>query len=317
VVILSGDVHYGYGAILEYWEQAKGSAVRGAATIVNFTSSALKNTAAGVQKALLTVAYPRLLYLLSQGRMPPVDLFGWDGATVANTQALAAATQAVRRSMLAVWWSAPRIVAMLRSKEALLLPANPWPAHTFDQCPPARRLRVWYLRDNAQPEPTTAEAGEAPTRDGLTMSSDDSSAALETAEDEVVATHEQPGGKANAALTDQNRFGTQEALELLYLLERAQTAVEALHALYDSLNAAVGSWLGEAVRDPAIWTRMWPDGNLHIVGDANIGEIRVEEQVVVQRLWWYSPDGPHGTQQATEYRAELRGPLTGEAPPLP
>jgi hypothetical protein len=284
---------------------------------VNFTSSALKNTAAGVQKALLTVAYPRLLYLLSQGRMPPVDLFGWDGGTVANTHAFTAVTQAVRRSIFAVWWSAPRIMALLRSKEALLLPANPWPAHTFDQCPPARRLRVRYLRDSAQPESKAGEAGEALTRDDLTMSGDDPSASLETSGDEAVATHEQPGGKARAALTDQNRFGTQEALELLCLLERAHTTDEALHALYDSLNAAVGSWLGEAVQDPAIWTRMWPDGNLHIVGDANIGEIRFEEQVVVQRLWWYSPDGPHGMQPATEYRAELRGPLASEAPPLP
>src|SRR5262249_36645372 len=161
-----------------------------------FTSSALKNAAAGVQKALLTVAYPRLLYLLSQGRMPPVDLFGWDAGTVTNTHALAAATQAVRRSMLAVWWSAPRIVALLRSKAALLLPANPWPAQTFDQCPPARRLRVSYLRDSAQPEPTTAEAGVAPTRDGPTVSSDDPSASLEASGDEAVAAYEQPRREA-------------------------------------------------------------------------------------------------------------------------
>jgi hypothetical protein len=317
VVILSGDVHYGYGAILEYWEQAEGSAPRGTATIVNFTSSALKNTAAGVQKALLTVAYPRLLYLLSQGRMPPVDLFGWDAGTVATTHALDAATQAVHRSVLAVWWSAPRIVALLRSKEALLLPANPWPAHTFDQCPPARRLRVQYLRDSAQPEHTTAEAGEAPMTDGLTLSRDDPSVRVETPDGEVVATHEQSDGEARAALTDQIRFGIQDALELLQLLERAQTAVEALHALYDRLNVAVGSWLSEAVQNPAIWTRMWPDGNLHIVGNANIGEIRVEAQVVVQRLWWYSLDDPHGPQPATEYRAELREPHSSEAPPLP
>jgi hypothetical protein len=316
VVILSGDVHYGYGATLEYWEQAEGSAVCGAATIVNFTSSAFKNAAAGFQKALLTVAYPRLLYLLSQGRLPPVDLFGWDGGTVANTNALAAATQAVRRSMLAVWWSAPRIIALVRSKAALLLPAHPWPAQTFDQCPPARRLRVRYLRDTAQPEPTAA-AGKAPTRDGPTASSDDPSASLDTSWDEVVATHEQPMREAGAPLTDQNRFGTQDALELLRLLELAQTTADALHALYDRLNAAVGSRLGEAVQNPAIWTRMWPDGTLHIVGDANIGEVRVEEQVVIQRLWWYPPDGVHGPQPATEYRAELRMPLADEAPPLP
>jgi hypothetical protein len=37
-----------------------------------------------------------------------------------------------------------RVEALLRSKEALLLPANPWPA---------------------QPEHTTGEAGEAPMRD--------------------------------------------------------------------------------------------------------------------------------------------------------
>jgi hypothetical protein len=317
VVILSGDVHYGFGATLEYWEQAEGSAICGAATIVNFTSSALKNAAAGVQKALLTLAYPRLLYLLSQGRMPPVDLFGWDGGSVANTNALVAATQAVRRSILAVWWSAPRVLALLRSKGALLLPANPWPAQTFDQCPPARRLRIRYLRDTAQPEPTTTEAGEAPAKDSLSMSSDDPTASLETSGDEMVATREQSGSEARAALIDRSRFGIQETLELLHLVERAQTAVEALHALYDRLNVAVGSWLGEAVQNPTIWTRMWPDGNLHIVGDANIGEVRVEEQVVVQRLWWYSPHDAHGPQPATEYRAELRWPPASNAPPLP
>ncbi len=317
VVILSGDVHYGYGATLEYWEQAEGSAVCGTATIVNFTSSAFKNAAAGVQKALLTVAYPRLLYLLSQGRLPPVDLFGWDGGTGANTKALAAATQAVRHSMLAVWWSAPRIIALLRSKAALLLPANPWPAQTFDQCPPARRLRVRYLRDSAQPVPTAEEAGGALTRDGPTASSDEPIAPLDASGDELVALHEQPVREAGAPLADQNRFGTQDALELLRRLEPAQTTVDALHALYDRLNAAVGSWLGEAMKDPAIWTRMWPDGNLHIVGDANIGEVRFEEQVVIQRLWWYPPDHGDGPQPATEYRAELRGPLAGEAPPLP
>jgi hypothetical protein len=317
VVILSGDVHYGYGALVEYWEQAEGSALRGTATIVNFTSSALKNAAAGVQKALLTVAYPRLLYLLSQGRMPPVDLFGWDAETLANTHALAAATQAVSRSVLAVWWSAPRILALLRSRESLLLPANPWPAQTFDQCPPARRLRIRYLRDGTQPEPTTTEAGEALTKDRVTISSDDPSASLETSGDEIAATREQSGGEARAALTDQSRFGIEDALELLRLLERAQTAVAALHTLYDRLNVAVGSWLSEAVQNPAIWTRMWPDGNLHIVGDANIGEVRVEKQVVVQRLWWYSPNYAHDPQPATEYRAELRGPLASGAPPLP
>ena len=316
VVVLSGDVHYGFGATLEYWEQVKSSAVSGGATIVNFTSSALKNTAAGVQKALLTVAYPRLLYLLSQGRMPPVDLFGWDEGTGANMNALAVATQAVRNSPLAVWWSVPRIIALLRSGDALLLPAQAWPAHTFDQCPPARRLRVRYLRDTAQHEPTAA-AGKAPTRDSPTVSNNDASVSLDTSWDEVVATHEQPVREEGTPLTDQNRFGTQDALELLHLLERAQTTVDALHALYDRLTAAVASRLGDAVQDPAIWTRMWPDGNLHIVGDANIGEVRVEEQVVIQRLWWYPPDGVHGPQPATEYRAELKAPLAGEAPPLP
>src|SRR5262249_50814173 len=107
VVILSGDVHYGFGSTMETWEPVEGSAVRGAATFVNFTSSALKNAAAGVHKALLTVTYPHLFHLLSRGRMPPIDLFAWGEGTPGNANALAMATRAVRHGVLAVWWSVP------------------------------------------------------------------------------------------------------------------------------------------------------------------------------------------------------------------
>ena len=320
VVILSGDVHYGFGSTMEYWEKAESGAARGVATIVNFTSSALKNAASGVNKALLTIAYPHLFHILSRGRMPPVDLFAWDDGTPENASALAAAMGAIRHGALAVWWSAPRITTLLRSPAALLLPAHGWPAHTFDQCPPERRLRLRYLRDVRQPAEHTA----SPV------------ASL----DELTATHHQRVHETVAALTGDAHTGVDKALEATQvlesneyphpvrlgvahrLLELAQTVFSGERVLQERINAGVGHLLRAALARPELWERVWSDGGLHIVGDANIGEICFDDdgeggQMAMQRLWWYSSGPTAGPQPATEYRVSLTPPRGEDAPPLP
>ena len=333
VVILSGDVHYGFGSTMEYWEQASETdTATGRAVIVNFTSSALKNAASGVHKALLTVAYPHLFHLLSRGRMPPVDLFAWDDGTPDNARALAAATRAVQHGALAVWWSVPRVATLLRSPAALMLPAHGWPAHTFDTCPPARRLRLRYLRDTCKP------AG--PEEHALLPQW------TEAALDEVTATHHQHTRETVAALTGEAPLSVDKALEAAHvlgsseyphpvrlgvaqrLLELAHTALQhdrLLPQFQARLTAGIGRLLRTALAHPELWTRVWSDGGLHIVGDANIGEIRFEpdskgEYEAVQRLWWRPPHGPEtptDPRPATEYRASLKAPATDDAPALP
>lgn len=333
-LILSGDVHYGFGSTMEYWEQA-GSALRGAATIVNFTSSSFKNVASGVQKALLTVAYPHLFHLLSRGRMPPLDFFAWDEGTPDNANALAAATRAVQRGVLAVWWSVPRVATLLRSPAALMLPAHGWPAHAFDTCPPARRLRLRYLRDAYKP-PEREEHTGLPEW-------------TETTLEDVSATHHQHVRETVAALTGEAPLSVDKALEAARVLESseyshpvrlgvAQRLLELAQSVFKHdrllpelqarISASIGHLLRTALAHPELWTRVWSDGGLHIVGDANIGEIRFEHSGgdgdggydAVQRLWWRparAPDLAVNPQPATEYRASLNPPPANDAPLLP
>jgi hypothetical protein len=328
VVILSGDVHYGFGSMLECWQRAKGGDAQGKATIVNFTSSAFKNAASGVQKALLTVAYPRLFHMLSRGRMPPIDLFAWDDRTPENANALAAATHAIEHGALAVWWSAPRVATLLRSPSALMLPAHGWPPHTFDQSPPARRLQLHYLRDTSSPEQEPARHLAAP----------------EAALSELAVNHHQQINETVAVLTSDAHVGVDKALEAAHvlssseyphpvrlgvaqrLLELSQTVFRGNHTLRDRVNAAISGLLHAVLTRPELWTGMWSDGGLHIVGDANIGEISFDlageagngdSLVAVQRLWWRPANATDAPIPATEYRASLKRPAAGDAPPLP
>ena len=328
VVVLSGDVHYGFGATLECWRRADDNSMggeesmRGTATIVNFTSSSLKNAFAGTQKALLTVAYPHLFHLLSQGRMPPVDLFAWEG-DAANAEARRTALAAVRGGATRVWWSAPRLAAILRSPSALLLPAHGWAPHAFDDDPPERAYRLRYLRDECRP----VAAGPRGPLAGV----------------EALATvHHQEVRETVAALSGEEQLGLGAALEAARVLESsdrphpvrmalAERLLELAHGAFaeareleQALERGVGHLLHEAVQHSELWTRAWNDGGLHIVGDTNIGEITFEtgsedggRLEAVQRLWWWSPDAPNQPTPATEYRAPLAAPPAHDAPPLP
>ena len=115
------------------------------------------------------------------------------------------------------------------------------------------------------------------------------------------------------------------------LLELAQSVFKhdrLLPELQARLSAGIGHLLHTALAHPELWTHVWSDGGLHIVGDTNIGEIRFEKIgadgdggfEAVQWLWW-RPPGKQGAmdnpQPATEYRASLKPPAVADAPALP
>ncbi len=316
VVVLSGDVHYGFGSSMEEWDCASPGSN---AKIVNFTSSALKNSASGAQKALLTTVYPRLFDILSRGKLPPIDMFTWDNA-VDNVTALDEALTAIKHRALLVWWSVPRLMAVLRAPSALVLPAHGWPEGTFDTCPPDRILRLRYLRDISQaahetapdrhdedepandaPDPEIHELAAAFSGDGLMSAK----AALEATR--ALRSHAHPTSV---------RLGIAEQV-----LAFAHQHFGGSRVFERALEKALGPLLHEAVHDPEVWADQWSDdeGRLHIVGDANIGEIRFSwaRKEVSQALWWYQPPSSERPTPATVYHTSLEPPADEDAPPLP
>jgi hypothetical protein len=312
VVILSGDVHYAFGTSLEYWDETRDPPQT--AKYVNFVSSSLKNEAAGTQKALLTVAYPEIFWLLSRGRMPPIELFAWDLFGGDHT-AVHAALASIRARAWRPLWAANRLIEALRSPVSLVLPARGWPRRAFAADPPDRRLRLRYLRDvrlaqTGPSEPPPGEAEETLPEEvarihAARLAPTDVLTSLQTLET-LSAEHREraasPDERARAALT-------QRAIESLRQVVRGAEKIER-GLLRRMITALV------ARRD--LWERAWRS-NLHIVGDTNLGEIRFtpDTNEAIQYLWWWRE--PSATQPApsTEYRAVLEPPTPEEAPPLP
>jgi hypothetical protein len=71
VIVFSGDVHYGFSSVLDYW---KGNATTPAARIVTFTSSAAKNESAG----LLHLYRSALIQKLLTGLSDQIEKLGWE-----------------------------------------------------------------------------------------------------------------------------------------------------------------------------------------------------------------------------------------------
>jgi hypothetical protein len=286
VVVLAGDVHYAFASALEYWERAPDGGVS-SGRIVNFTSSSLRNPCAGVHKALLTVAYPRIFRLLHGGQMPPIELFVWD-ATTSHTAALRAALRAIESRWSHVVWALPRLLAVLHAPSTLVLPARGWPPGAFDAYPPDRRERLLYLPDAHQPR-----AG--PPADMLSL-----------VPSEVAPSGAPPDAPAGR----------------LPLIERARLALRDVVRLPGGARGAPAreahALLRETAEQPGFWAAQWPAG-LHVVGDTNIGEVCVdgERREVLQRLWWWAPTAPDRPTPATVYRVGLDPPGPGAAPPLP
>jgi hypothetical protein len=117
VVILSGDVHYGFSAEMDYWKLGEPKPVR----IVQLTASALKNQWANKPKrALETVAVQRLLH----GAHYPMTRLGWSNPIdlVGRVNVPGNAIPRVRRAML--------------RREPVVVPSEGWPPGTTISRPP-------------------------------------------------------------------------------------------------------------------------------------------------------------------------------------
>lgn len=311
VLILSGDVHYGFASTLDYWT-ASGECAK----LVDFTSSSLCNPSDGVHKAILTVAYPQLLRMLGNGEIPPIEMFVWD-SHAGNVQVIHEAISAIRARWVHVFQAIPRLFEVLRSSSALMLPARGWPPHAFDLHPPNRRYRLLYLRDTRKPAPVVAEQIE-PEEQRLTHPFRPYGVKPERAEkregtvagvlDALYAEHAQ---QEHAKEVGEQSLGNR-ALSLVRVI------TEGIHNGEHNLLHSGNTLAREAVQRRDAWIHSW-NYEMHIVGDTNIGEIIFDmtAREVIQRLWWWHPDTPDRPTPATEYRATFDLPALNDAPPLP
>lgn len=308
-VVLSGDVHYGFGSSLEYWEHTVTPAAT--AKIVNFTSSSLRNRAAGTQKAILTLVYPRLYHLLRQGEVPPLDFWAWDSVTH-NTTALRDAMGALWAGSRRLWWALPRLVDVLRAPADLVLPATGWPRGTFADVPPDRTYRLRYLRDVHRSEHTESEqyappgGTPAPPVEVLTVARTPSRSGGQDNEGQMPAgaTAAHPHVSLRAVLRQTFRLlrwgiGGHGALE--HELGRRQTATHAGQPLQPAQPPGAAP--------PAT----------HLVSETNLGEVRCEwtRGEVLQRLWCQHPDPAAPARVAAEYRAGIEPPDPSAGPTQP
>jgi hypothetical protein len=128
VVILSGDVHYGYSAGMDYWKRHQPEPTR----IVQLTTSALKNEwGAKPKRSLETVKVQELLH----NAFYPMARLGWDTPIdlVGKVNVPANAIPHSKRAML--------------RREPVVLPVEGWPTDTNITQPPDWAWRVSLVKD--------------------------------------------------------------------------------------------------------------------------------------------------------------------------
>jgi len=313
VVFLSGDVHYGFGASLEYWDRTRSATAK----IVNYTSSPLRNEGSSSQMAMLAVGYPYLAQLLRHASLPAADFFAWDmnGKRRAVLKHLLAI---IRARILLFWWAAPRLIDVLRSPSEIVLPADGWPKGVFDALPPDRSYRLRYLHDTTRPVPDQEAGREHEQRPRLSRANLERS--LRGIVLGVVTFAETRLGQARRTLARRTLAGAQAPAMLPrgthHIVRGSIKGVELLEGRLEKRKLGLTQTLFHREE----WLSRWKAG-AYIVGYANIGEIRFhwapDAKDVVQRLWWrHSDESPHPTL-VTEYRDTLEPPAPDVAPPLP
>jgi len=138
VVLLSGDVHYGFSAELDYWKRGDATPSR----IVQFTASALKNQWGDVPKrALETATVQRLMH----GAFYPMQRLGWNNPIdlVGRVNVPGDAIPRMRRAML--------------RRQPVVLPAEGWPPGTTITQPPDFAWRTSLVLD-ARPDDGSTDA---------------------------------------------------------------------------------------------------------------------------------------------------------------
>ncbi len=309
VVFLSGDVHYAFGASLEYWDHHTQATAR----IVDYTSSPLRNEGTSTKMATLAVGYPQLYHLLGREDMAAADFFAWD---------MVAGKRHIARKVLSIvwtrvyefWWSLPRLIDALRCPYEIVLPARGWPKGAFNALPPDRSYRLHYLRDILYHAKTRELHPEERQSLPATISRWGSrliGLAL------TAVTFVQSGlGRARNGLLRRTQAAEQAPRGTRHIVRGAIKGADLLENRLEKRKHT----LAEAILHREEWLSKWKAG-AHIVGYANIGEIGFhwtpEAKDVFQRLWWWRPGETECPSVATEYHETLELPAPGDAPPLP
>jgi hypothetical protein len=313
VVFLSGDVHYAFGASLEYWDYH----TQKTAKVVNYTSSSLHNEGSGAQIAVLAVGYPRLLHLLRREGTPTIDFFAWDIAS--NHYILNRILSLIRTRSYNLWWSIPRLLAALRSPYEIVMHTRGWPKGAFDAFPPDRGYRLRYLSNIHIPRVAqklvTRKVQSLPVAFfGWVIH------LIRTVLGAVIFLETQLGRLRSRLL----RRATKVEQAPKALKQPAQVlahgAIKETERLECHLAKRRHSLVERLINLEEEWLDKLKAGAL-IVGYNNIGEISFDwtsgKKDVIQRLWWCHPNNPDRPTLATEYRATLELPESDAAPPLP
>jgi hypothetical protein len=145
IVFLSGDVHHGLGAQLDYWKKGEVQP----ACFIQFTASPAKNIVPATELVPISGSFGAAQRILRLGipiaRMAWVD-FDPDPLNIPGGQL-----------------ASPRLRALLRRKP-VLIPIHPWPAGTSPSRPPDWSWRMNLLHDGRPDDqrPVPARAKELP-----------------------------------------------------------------------------------------------------------------------------------------------------------
>ncbi|GAC1377627.1 MAG: hypothetical protein NVSMB44_47010 [Ktedonobacteraceae bacterium] len=310
VVFLSGDVHYAFGSSLEYWNMHTKETAR----LVNYTSSPLCNEGSGSQISVLAIGYPRLRRLLQRGKEPTLDFFIWDVVGQDHHTLNYLLTQ-IRKRIYRFWWAIPRLVAVQRSSQEIVLPARGWLKGAFDILPPDRSYRLRYLPNTLlrngerehRPHTNLPRLIIRPLRASLRW--------ITLLQSRLGAARRKLQG-TNAKLEKTTSSTLQQLQQPTdNLLGQAISSTEFIERRLEHPRQR----LVDALLHSETWLSRWKAGSL-IVGYNNIGEIsfdwRGETREVRQKLWWYNPDDPEQLQ-STEYCQTLMPPRLEDEPALP
>jgi hypothetical protein len=303
VVVLSGDVHYGFGAILESWEQTGGAPAT--SVLVDFTSSSLRNEAEGLNKVLLSVFYPRYVQWLGQYGFPPIEEFVWEGSRAFTV--FHRAMRAVSSHWWRLFWAVARWLVLRHPGALLVLPASGWPPGTFDAAPPDVRTRLRYLR--AFHPAAGGRHEDRSGQEGAVNGKHERSASAE-------AMAAERRDYANVSRTD----GPETPQPTLHHLRLVlQGSREHPPALEHRLAGYRTAQLMEQAKRQNRSTYQTPS-NDYLITTTNLGEICFDwERKEAMQCLWYPAVGSdeHISIEMAIYRASLESPPADAAPRLP
>ncbi len=307
VLFLSGDVHYAFGASLQYWDLHRQMSAR----IIDYTSSPLCNEGSGAQLAILAVVYPQIQQLFHRDGDSGQSFFAWDIPT-GDHSTLNALLPLIRQRLYLFWWAIPRLLAAHRSLDEIVMPSHGWLKGTFHDHPPDRSYHLHYLRNNlTERAPEHRLSLTRQLAQGKILLSRFALQALTWLEGSVQSIRKrllrqipkiakQPEGIAHPTRSLVNTT-----------LRRTERAERHLERRRDRLVVRIFQ--------SVLRQNRWKAGNM-IIGSNNIAEIRFrwtpEEHEVMQFLWWYDGE-QENILRVAQYRDTLEPPALDSAPPLP